>query len=144
AAYEISSISGPDDIYHLTYKVITERFQYHLQDLGTRSQPERGIVVCDHRGADNDKRLRRHHQMLIHAPGGPTSVYKNLIEGLFLQPSHQSIGIQLADLVAGAIWRKFERSDSRFYDLVEPIMRRSKLGEVDGYGIARVPKRGWA
>ena len=105
SAYEIASITSQEDIYHLTYKVLTERFQYHLQGLSTRSHAEFGIIVCDHRGDHDDKRLRAHHQMLTCASGGVTSRYDNLVELLFLQPSHQSIGIQLADLVAGAVWR---------------------------------------
>jgi hypothetical protein len=143
AAYEIGSVDTQEDIYHLTYKVLTERFQYYLQDRSTRSNAEFGIVVCDHRGAQDDKRLRAHHQMLMYASSSYMSSYKNLVESLFLQPSHQSIGIQLADLVAGAVWRKFERQDDRFYDLVEPTLRRSRTGQVMGYGLAKVPKAGW-
>jgi len=79
----------------------------------------------------------------MYASSSYMSSYKNLVESLFLQPSHQSIGIQLADLVAGAVWRKFERQDDRFYDLVEPTLRRSRTGQVMGYGLAKVPKAGW-
>lgn len=143
AAYEIASVDSQGDIYHLTYKVLTERFQYHLQDRGTRSHPEFGIIVCDHRGSRDDKLLRAHHQMLVHAAGGFTSSYANLVESLFLQPSHQSIGIQLADMVAGAVWRKFERNDDSFYNMLEPSLRRSRGGQVGGYGIIKVPKQGW-
>jgi hypothetical protein len=143
AAYEIASVDTQEAIYHLTYKVLSERFQYYLQDISTRSNAEFGIIVCDHRGAQDDKRLRAHHQMLTYASGGFTSTYANLVESLFLQPSHQSIGIQLADLVAGAVWRKFERDDGRFYDLIEPTLRRSSRGQVAGYGVVKVPKTGW-
>ena len=54
-----------------------------------------------------------------------------------------SIGIQLADMVAGAVWRKFERGDDRWYKLVEPTLRRSRTGNVNGYGIIKVPREGW-
>jgi hypothetical protein len=62
AAYEMDSLNEQKDIYNLTYKVLTERFQYYLQDRSNRSNAEFGIVVCDHRGAQDDKRLRSHHQ----------------------------------------------------------------------------------
>jgi len=143
AAYKIARVNTQEDIYHLTYKVVTERFQYFLQDQSTRARTEFGIIVCDHRGANDDKRLRIHHQMLIHAAGGPTTDYKNLIESVFLQPSHQSIGIQLADLVAGSVWRNYERGDDRFLKLAEGSFRRNRGGQVMGYGIVRVPKNGW-
>ena len=71
------------------------------------------------------------------------SEYKNLTESLFLQKSEMSIGIQLADMVAGAVWRKFERGDDRWYKLVEPTLRRSRTGNVNGYGIIKVPREGW-
>jgi len=143
AAYKMPSVDSQEDIYHLTYNVITERFQYYLQDCSTPSRTDFGIVVCDHRGARDDKRLRGHHQMLVHGRSGSTSSYANLVESLFLQPSHQSIGIQLADLVAGAVWRKFERKDDRFYDLIEPSLRRDRGGQIAGYGLIKVPKSGW-
>ena len=38
------------------------------------------------------------------------SQFNNLIEGLFIAPSHLSVGIQFADLVAGAIFRKYEKN----------------------------------
>jgi hypothetical protein len=143
AAYKIASVTGQDDIYHLTYKVVTERFQYFLQDQSRKTRTEFGIIVCDHRGVNDDKRLRSHHQMLLHAAGGFTSNYKNLIESVFLQPSHQSIGIQLADMVAGAVWRRYERNDDRFINLADKSFRRSRSGQVMGYGIVKVPKSGW-
>ncbi len=143
AAYRIASVAGQDDIYHLTYKVVTERFQYFLQDRSQKTRTEFGIIVCDHRGGNDDKRLRSHHQRLLHAAGGFTSDYKNLIESVFLQPSHQSIGIQLADLVAGAVWRRYERDDDRFLKLADKSFRRSESGRVMGYGIVKVPKFGW-
>jgi Protein of unknown function (DUF3800) len=71
------------------------------------------------------------------------SQYGNLVESLFLAPSHISIGVQLADMVAGAIWRKYERDDSDWYNFVEPTLRRSKTGVIEGYGIVKMPKSGW-
>ena len=144
AAYAMPSVSGQADIYHLTYKVITERFQYFLQEQPlVGGQKPTGIIVSDHRGAQDDAKLRAHHQMLLHASGGTTSQYKNLVESLFLQPSHQSIGIQLADMVAGAVWRKYERNDDQFYTQIAKSFRKSRTGVVTGYGIAHVPKAGW-
>ena len=144
AAYKMPSVTSQEGLYHLTYKTITERFQYHLQDLSTmQGETVRGMVVADHRGGGDDKRLRQHHQKLLYSSGQYVSEYKNLTESLFLQKSEMSIGIQLADMVAGAVWRKFERGDDRWYKLVEPTLRRSRTGNVNGYGIIKVPREGW-
>lgn len=141
AAYRHESIKNTDDLYHATYKPVTERFQYFLQDFGRSAHlKEHGIVVCDHRGSADDKRLRQHHDKLLYSSSEFTSRYKNLVESVFLQPSNLSVGIQLADLVAGAVWRKFEKEDDRWFRLIEGSFRKSKTGQTAGYGIVRLPK----
>jgi hypothetical protein len=139
AAYEMPSIKTPEDLYHGAYKPVTERFQYYLQDL-SRSIGARqyGIIVADHRNRQDDTRLRSHHQKLLHG-----TRITSLIEGLFLGPSHLSVGIQLADLVAGAVWRRFESGDSTWYNLLERSIRRNRTGSVDGHGIIKFPKKDW-
>lgn len=144
AAFAMDSVNDADDLYRLTYKTVTERFQYYLQDMRQQTGLEQcGIVVCDHRGPDSDRSLRRHHHRLVDAPGLFTSRYENFVETVFFAPSHLSVGLQLADIVAGSVWRKYERDDDRFYGLIEPAVRRSPGGNVDGFGIIKVPKRGW-
>jgi hypothetical protein len=144
AAYEMQSVNEQSDIYHLGYKGVTERFQYHLQNLSREiGEKQFGVIIADHRGSNDDKLLRQVHQKLLYSKGEFISNYKNLIEGLFLEPSHLSIGIQLADLAAGAVWRKFERGDERWFDALLPSFRRSARGEIDGFGLVRSPKRGW-
>lgn len=144
AAYRMASITEPKDIYHLAYKGVTERFQYHLQDMSREiGTKQLGIVVSDHRGRDDDKLLRGVHQKLLHSKGEFISSYDNLVEGLFLTPSHHSIGIQLADLVAGAVWRNFERRDDKFLEALKPSLRKRPDGDVDGFGIIKSPKAGW-
>src|SRR4051794_32695676 len=99
AAYSMHSVSGAFDIYGLAYKTVTERFQYHLQDLSKEiGHTQYGIIVCDHRGQNDDRMLRAHHQKLVHAKSSFFSQYDNVVESIFLTPSHLSIGIQMADL----------------------------------------------
>ena len=99
-----------------------------------------GIVVCDHRQNPDDTALRELHQRLVSGYGVYTSKYDNLVEGLFLAPSHMSVGIQLADMVAGAVFRKFENGDSRFFDQIQSSFRRSDTGVLKGYGLIEWPK----
>lgn len=144
AAYKLPSIKEQQDIYFGTYKVITERFQYFLQDVSrTSGHRTLGIVVADHRGKGDDAVMRTQHQRLLDSTGQFNSNYANLIEGLFLTPSHMSIGIQLVDMIAGAIWRNFESSDSRWLDVIKPAFRTGADGKIDGFGICRFPKNGW-
>lgn len=140
-AYADPTITNDIELYHRAYKAMTERFQYFLQDMErTSGQQINGLIVCDHRNSHEDDRLREMHQGLLNSQGIVASNYKNLIEGLFLAPSHHSVGIQYADLVAGAIFRKEAHNDTRFYDVIKPLIRTSDTGQVDGYGIILIPK----
>jgi len=93
AAYKRPTIVNQDDVYHLTYKGVTERFQYFLQD-ATRvtGQPQYGIVVSDHRMTNDDKKLRKRHHELIDTTEVYTSTYANVIETIFFSPSDASVG----------------------------------------------------
>jgi Protein of unknown function (DUF3800) len=144
-AYALSNVNQQNDIYFRTYKVVTERFQYFLQDVTrTSGRNTYGIIVADHRGRGDDQKLRLQHKRLVEEDHAFTSTYTNLVEGLFLAPSHMSVGIQMADMVGGAIWRRFEHDDATWFDVIRPSIRQSRFGQVDGYGIARFPKAGWS
>jgi hypothetical protein len=65
------------------------------------------------------------------------------VEGLFFSLSHMSLGIQLVDMIAGAIWRAQSHNDRTWYDKLRPSFRSSPTGKIDGFGLARFPKAGW-
>ena len=140
-AYQQPYINSANDIYWYSYKQLTERFQYYLQDLErTVGQRVNGIVVCDHRGPKDDERLRELHHRLLNGENGTTSTYKNMVEGLFIAPSHLSVGIQFADMVAGAVFRAHKGKDQRYYDQIKGSFRRSSDGKLKGYGLVWFPK----
>lgn len=143
-AYQLGYIRTADDLYWYTYKQLTERFQYYLQDLErTVGQRVHGIVVCDNRAPKDDERLRELHHKLLAGDRENFSQYNNLIEGLFIAPSHLSVGVQFADMVAGAVFRKLRSNDDRYYAQIESSFRRSSSGKIDGYGMVKFPKAGW-
>lgn len=141
SAYKLDYVSNENDLYWYAYKQMTERFQYYLQDLsrlvGTKIN---GIIVCDHRQPKDDHQLRHLHQNLISGSKQNFSVYQNLIEGVFIAPSHLSVGIQLADMVAGAVYRHVSRNDSRYFDLIKNSFRQNLKGTIEGYGLVTWPK----
>lgn len=143
-AYQLPYIKSADDLYWYSYKQLTERFQYYLQDLErTVGQRMNGIVVCDHRGPKDDTRLRELHQQLLAGRKASFSHYENLIEGLFIAPSHLSVGVQFADMVAGAVFRAYKANDWRFFNQIEASFRRSSAGKLEGYGLVKFPRAGW-
>lgn len=144
SAYKLGYVNNADDLYWYSYKQLTERFQYYLQDLErTVGQRVHGIIVCDHRAPKDDERLRSLHAELLAGSRSAGARYQNLIEGLFIAPSHFSVGIQFGDMVAGAVFRKFRADDNRFFDQIEGLIRRSPTGELDGYGLVKFPKGQW-
>lgn len=144
AAYAQPYVNEAEDLYLYTYKGVSERFQYFLQDMErTVGSRQLGIMVADHRGKAQDDRLRSRHHALIDQNAPVFSTYANYVETLFLTPSHHSVGIQFADMVAGAIGRKFNSDDATYFDRIEPSFRRSAAGKVEGFGIVKFPTQGW-
>lgn len=144
AAYETTYVNNQEDLYHYTYKCVSERFQYFLQDIErTAGSSQLGLMVADHRGKQQDEALQRRHHALIDQNAPIFSKYPNYIETLFLTPSHNSVGIQFADMVAGAVGRKYNSNDERYYAKIEPSFRKSPTGAVDGWGIIKFPRQNW-
>lgn len=138
--YAQQYINDEHDLYGYTYKAVSERFQYFLQDLSRQvGAPQYGIVVADHRGRTDDARFRQVHQKLIHASTPFISNYANLAESLFISPSHHSVGIQFADMIAGAIGRRYNSDDPHWFDDIRPMIRAKHNGDIDGFGIVKVP-----
>lgn len=142
SAYEQRYVRTAEDLYHYTYKPVSERFQYFLQDISrVVGDQQLGLVVCDHRGKKQDDLLRdRHHQLMDDAEEF-TSTYANYVETIFMTPSHLSVGIQFADMVAGAVGRRFNSDDENFFEPLTGSFRASPAGVIDGYGLVRFPRR---
>jgi hypothetical protein len=100
-------------------------------------------VIADHRGKKQDDLLRREHHGLLDRVGMYTSDYQNYVETIFMTPSHLSVGIQFADMVAGAIGRAYNSNDRTYFRLIEPTLRKSPTGRLDGWGLIKFPKTGW-
>lgn len=139
-AYALSHVKDEHDLYGQTYKPVSERFQYHLQDV-SRSVGEKklGIIIADHRGRKDDERMRREHQKLLHANARTISDYTHLVESVFLTPSNTSTGIQCADMIAGAVSRRFNSGDEYWFNEVKGLIRTKPDGTIDGYGLVKFP-----
>jgi hypothetical protein len=127
-----------DGIYIGGLKVLSERFQYYLQDLSRATGSNyTGVLVCDARSRKGDQALREAFADLKKPGMAYTSNYDRIVEGLFLAESHLSMGLQLADIVAGAIARHEITSSDPWYALIESRIRRSPAGKTEGFGIVR-------
>lgn len=144
AAYRLPTITDAEKLYNHTYKPVSERFQYHLQGLSrTVGDTQLGLVVADHRGRKQDDGFRVNHSDMVDRENAYVSNYSNFVECIFLTPSHMSIGVQMADMVAGAIGRAFNQGDTQYFDMLKPAFRCKPNGSIDGYGLVKFPTRGW-
>lgn len=135
AAFEYASVKDQQELYHFAYKPLSERFQYFLQD-----HKSLGVIIADHRGRDSDRLFRAHHSALTAGRGKTISGYDRFIEGLFLQDSCHSIGIQLADFAAGAIHRAYSAGDGVLAGILKARIRSKSDGTIQGHGIIHHPK----
>lgn len=144
AAYALPYVNDQEDLYQYTYKGVSERFQYFLQDMErTVGSAQLGMMVADHRGKSQDETLQRRHHGLIEEEAPMFANYRNYIETIFLTPSHNSVGIQFADMIAGAIGRRYNSGDAHYFDKIEGSFRKSPNGKVEGFGIVKFPTQGW-
>ena len=140
-AYNTRYIKTKTDAYDYCYKKLVERFQYYLQDKSKINHKEEvGIIVCDHRGRQDDSHLRQMHEKILSKGEAFCSDISSIIETLFFVPSEKSTGIQLVDLVAGSIYRLVVAKDDNFYRHIKSIVRSSPTGERLGFGIVIVPQ----
>lgn len=135
-------INNKTDVYDYCYKKLVERFQYYLQDKSKQAHRECvGIIVCDHRGRQDDIHLRQMHEKVLRKGEEYCSNILNIIETVFFVPSEKSTGIQLVDIIAGSIFRYVSSKDDNFYRHIKSIVRRNSEGKAEGYGIVFVPPR---
>ena len=120
---------------------LAERFHHLLQD-----EDDRGIIVIDSRFHEKDDRLRRFFGDLT-ADGTPYTKLDRIVEGLFLGPSHFSIGLQCADLVVAATAaseRGVGAGSGYFKKLLPRFARHPATGDHVGVGLKRFPREGAA
>jgi hypothetical protein len=133
---EHSFFRSPEDVYATALMFLAERFQHLLAE-----EDERGLIVVDSRFREEDTRLRRFFSDL-QEEGTPYMKLERIVEGLFLGPSHYSIGLQCADLVVAAT-AAAERGvglGRGYFARLEPrFATHPARGTIEGVGLKRFP-----
>jgi Protein of unknown function (DUF3800) len=127
-----------EETYATGLMFLAERFQHHLQ-----AEDDVGLIVVDSRHREGDSRLRRFFSDL-QAEGTPYMKLGRIVEGLFLGPSHYSIGLQCADLVVAttaAAERGVGQGRGYLRLLESRFARHPSTGSVEGVGLKRFPER---
>jgi hypothetical protein len=127
-----------EDTYATALTFLAERFQRFLAD-----RDSHGIMVIDSRRPEVDDRMRRFFERL-QREGTPYQQLDRIVDALFLGPSHYSIGLQAADLVAAStLAAQGEQGDAKRWHkhLLARFARHPATGVVDGVGLKIYPTR---
>lgn len=112
----------PNDLFNETYKVLLERYEYHLAPTSAKTK-KYGLIIEDQTsGPTQDKRVREFAERIVRS-GTEFAEIKHLIETIMFVPSDVSIGIQYADFCVGAVGRKYNSGDDKYFQIIEKNLR---------------------
>lgn len=108
---------SPVDPVELAFEQLASRFDQYLTRLHKANDTQRGIIIFDKSTYETTiQTLATDFRTVGHRWG----VLRNLSEVPLFLDSRASRMIQLADLIAYAVFQKFEHGDDSFYSLIEP------------------------
>ena len=107
----------PEDPVEYAFEQISSRFNWFLRRLHLRGDTQRGLIVLDKSKSDQESRLQSLASE-FRAFGDRWGTMNNLVDVPFFVDSKVTRGIQYADLVSYAIWRKYEGGDSELFDII--------------------------
>ena len=114
AVLEKSKFSG-QDITQVAFEQISSRFDQYLGRLHRQGDTQRGLILFDKCSVERSiQTMAREFKITGHTFGR----LRNLAEVPVFVDSEASRLIQLADLVAYALFRHHEFNDSVFYDVI--------------------------
>ena len=120
------SAEAPNDPVEYAFEEICNRFNLFLKRLyREKGNPQRGLIVMDDSHYENTLQglARRFRE-----EGTRWGKLRNIAEVPLFVDSAASRPIQIADLLAWAVWRRYEHNDTRYFDRI--VDRFDKEGGV--------------
>jgi hypothetical protein len=122
------SVVSPKDPVELAFEQLASRFDYFLRRSYNQGNNQRGLIIFDKSTYESTiQRLAIDFSDMGHTWGK----VKTLAEVPLFLDSKTSRLIQLADLVAYAIFRHYEHNDNQFYSIIHDRLD-SHGGQVHG------------
>ncbi|MBI3469133.1 MAG: DUF3800 domain-containing protein [Planctomycetes bacterium] len=112
-----------DDLYAEMFEHLSSRFDLFLRRRYAENSPSKGIIIADPHKPSLSEALKT-NQRLYQRQGHRWDVLYNLVETVFFLASHDSPGIQLADLAAYSVWRLVSANDDQLARKIAPIFDR--------------------
>lgn len=110
------AIVSPKDPVEVAFEQMASRFDQYLMRLHRNGDTQRGIIIFDKSTYETTiQALARDFRTLGHSWG----VIRNFSEVPLFLDSKASRLTQLADVIAYAIYRHYERADSRFFSIIK-------------------------
>jgi Protein of unknown function (DUF3800) len=108
---------GETDPFEYAFEQICARFDMYLgRDYKQDLKAKRGLVVLDK--STRETRLQTLTRE-FRRDGHTWGKLRNFVDVPFFVDSEATRAIQYADMVAYALWRKFEKNDPAFYEVIE-------------------------
>ena len=111
------SLLAPDIILSQSFENVVTQFDNYLATLYLRKNPQRGLVILDK--TSYERKLQALSHFFKHQ-GHANGKLRNLAEVPLFLDSKASRLIQMADLIAYWIFRYYQSSDDRGFNLIKP------------------------
>lgn len=113
------ALVSPKDPVELAFEQLASRFDHYLMRLHKVGDSQRGLIIFDKSTYESTiQNLATDFRTIGHSWG----VLRNLAEVPLFLDSKASRLIQLADLVAYALFKKYEKGDDRFSSIIDDRM----------------------
>jgi hypothetical protein len=117
AIKKVRAATIPRDPVELAFEQLSSRFDQYLMRLHRKQDTQRGVIIFDKSNQESSiQKLASDYRRVGHTWGK----LRNLAEVPLFLDSQISRLVQLADLIAYALFRNFERNDPQFYNIVSP------------------------
>ncbi len=117
------------DLYNEAFEQVVNRFDLFLRRRHADGQSSKGIMIVDPCATDLCKALKVSLSN-FQSSGTRWSNLYNVIESVFFTGSHESPGLQLADLCSYSVWRLVESGDTTLSQLVATAFDREPLSSA--------------
>jgi hypothetical protein len=116
-----------NDLYSDLFEDLSSRFDLFLRHRYAEGAPNKGIIIADPHKPDLSSALKAKYGTFQQLGTRWGRVY-NLIETVFFLPSHESPGLQLADLCSYGVWRALTANDISIVSQFSSMFDRESLG----------------
>lgn len=112
------SLAGQDPV-EFAFEQLCSRFDMYLKRLYRQNDPQRGLIILDKQKKEQKEHALQGLARTFRRVGHSWGVLANLAEVPVFLDSRASRLIQLADLIAYATFRNFERNDDRLFNIIQ-------------------------